>query len=249
MKPVHPVLALALAGLPALAAAQGLTVAWRDKPPYHYTENGVDKGVMLERMKRAFALARIDAHFVKEPSKRIWANLQGGVTRYCSIGWYQLEERSAYAQFSVPIHIDRPHQVLTSPEAAHMVTDHASLASLLADRQLRLGVMDGVSYGPAIDTLIRRAGNQVLRRTVDTTTMVRMLQAGRFDYIFIDQDDWDYAQQRERGLAGSILLDFPDMPPGLQRHVACSKDVSPALMARLNRAIESTAVRAGAKSR
>jgi polar amino acid transport system substrate-binding protein len=240
--------ALALLGACVPVLAQPYTVAWRDKPPYHYTENGVDKGAMLERVQRIFALANVEAHFVKEPSKRIWANLQS-TPRYCSFGWYMLEERAAIARFSLPIHVDRPHLILTSPEAGHQVADHPSLASLLADRQLRLGVVDGVSYGPAIDALIRRSNNNVIKRTVDTAVMVRMLQAGRFDFIFVDQDDWEYAQKRDPTLIGGIALDFPDMPPGLQRYIVCSKDVAPAVMARLNRAIEATQVRPVARAR
>ena len=77
---------LAWASLPAWA--QTITVAWRDKPPIHYSENGADKGPVLERAKKVFALAGIDARFIREPSKRIWANFQAGTTNYCSFGWY-----------------------------------------------------------------------------------------------------------------------------------------------------------------
>lgn len=247
MKTVLSACFLVLVCAPALA--QTVTVAWRDKPPYHYSENGVDKGVMLERVKRVFAVAKVDAHFVKEPSKRIWATLQGGAQNYCSFGWYLLEERRAYALYSVPIHVDRPHLILTSPEAAHQVAEHPSLAALLADGQLRLGVIDGVSYGAPIDALIRRSSNTVIKRTVETAVMVRMLQAGRFDFIFVDQDDWEFAQAHDDALRGSIALDFPDIPPGLQRYIVCSKDVGLGVMARLNRAIEATQVKPPAKSR
>lgn len=240
------VYACALAAAQAQAQSQGpvITVAWRDKAPYHYTENGVDKGILLERMKKVFAAAGIRTVWAKEPSKRIWANFQAGATRYCSIGWYLLDERAALANFSVPIMIDRPHQILTSPEAAHRVAGHPSLASLMADRELHLGVVDGVSYGAAIDALIQRSANRVLRRTVETGSLMRMTRANRVDFMFVDQDDWEFAQQNDPALRGSVLIDFPDMPAGLQRYVACSKDVGPAVMARLNRAIVAAQARA-----
>src|SRR5471030_1751105 len=88
------------------AAAPVITVSWRDKPPYHYMEDGVGKGFLLERAKEIFSVAGIDAHFVNEPQKRIWANFQHGASQYCSISWYRLPERESVAQYSQPLHID-----------------------------------------------------------------------------------------------------------------------------------------------
>jgi polar amino acid transport system substrate-binding protein len=225
------------------ASAQTITVAWRDKPPYHYTDNGVDKGPMLLRVKEVFALAGLRTHFVKEPSKRIWANFQAHVPHYCSFGWYHLDERDAWVQFSVPMQTDLPHAVIFAPDALQAYRDHGTLASLLADKTLVLGVVDGVSYGPALDAMIRGSASQVLRRTVDPITMVRMLAAGRVDFMLVDRDDWDYARQREPQLHQGLVRDYPDMPPGLQRFVVCSKDVAPETMARINKALETTVPR------
>ena len=220
----------------ALADAP-ITVAWREKPPYYYFENGVAKGFMLERAKQVFAAAGVPARFVNEPQKRIWANFSHGVQNYCSISWYRLPEREAVAQYSLPMHADQPHAVLAVPSVAARIKSHPNLKSLLADKSLTLAVIDGVSYGPELDALISSSENRVMRRTVETSAMFRMVAYGRADFLFVDREDWNYLRLKYPELQTLVLIDFPDMPPGLKRHIVCSRDVPAETMERLNRAI------------
>ncbi len=214
-----------------------LTVAWREKPPYYYFENGVAKGFMLDRARQVFAAAGVPAHFVNEPQKRIWANFSHGVQNYCSISWYRLPEREAIAQFSVPVHADQPHAVLALPSVVARIKSHPNLKSLLADKSLTLAVVDGVSYGPELDTLIASSENRVMRRTVETSAMFRMVAFGRADFLFVDREDWNYLRLRYPELQTLVLIDFADMPAGLKRYIVCSRDVPAETMERLNRAI------------
>ena len=223
---------------PADPAAHVITVAWRDKPPYHYTENGVEKGELLLRSKRAFADAGLAAHFVKMPNKRIWASFAARSPYFCSIGWYLLPERERLAQYSAAIYSDPPQIVLVAPSARKAVDAHATLAALLADPQLSIGRVDGLSYGPALDALMRTSVNQIQSRTVEPSSMMRMVAAGRFSMTFSDVEDWNYARAHDPSLAPIVRRDFPDMPPGLKRYVICTKDVPAESMAKLNRAIE-----------
>lgn len=229
--------ALAAGGAANALAQPPLTVAWREKPPYYYFENGVAKGFMLERAKQVFAAAGVPARFVNEPQKRIWANLNHGMQNYCSISWYKLPEREAVAHFSIPVHADQPHAVLAVHSAAARIKAHPSLKSLLADKDLTLAVIDGVSYGPELDALIAKSDNHIMRRTVETAAMYRMLAVGRADYLFIDREDWGYLRAKYPELKALVQVDFADMPPGLKRHIVCSRDVPAETMERLNRAI------------
>lgn len=215
-----------------------ITVAWRDRPPFQYTENGVDKGALLEHAKHLFADAGLPARFVKMPTKRIWANFVSHTSNFCSIGWYRIPAREPFGQFSAPILSDPPQIVLVAPSAAAIVDTHATLAALLADPRLTLGLIDGVSYGAQLDARIRAAGSQVLVRTVDSGSMIRMVAVGRFAFTFSDADDWRYAVAHDRALQPALRRDYPDMPPGLKRYIMCTKDVPAASMARLNHAIE-----------
>lgn len=224
-----------------MAAAPLITLAWRDKPPYHYVDNGVAKGFLLERAARVFASARIPVRMVNQPQKRIWANLAHGATNYCSMSWYRLPERAAVAQYTNALHIDAPQSVLVYSAALAQVKSHATLGALLADRRLTLGLVDGVSYGPELDAMIKQSKNELMSRTVESSSMMRMLAVGRASYMFIDREDWNYFRAQQPGLAMHMQRhDFPDMPAGLKRHIVCSRDVAPALMNRLNQAIAAT---------
>jgi uncharacterized protein (TIGR02285 family) len=233
---------LFLAGLLAFASpatiAESLTVAWRNKPPLHYKENGIEQGLLLERARQVFAAAGIPTNFVEEPSKRIWANFAAGTPSYCSIGWYRLPERESIAQYSEVFHTDRPHTLLVAPAAVEKVKSHHSAASLLADKDLTIGVVDGVSYGPQLDAMIRASANHVERKTVEPAQLARMVDVNRVSFMFIDRDDWEYLRRHDDTIRDTVQIDFSDMPAGLNRYIVCSKDVPADVMAKINKAIE-----------
>ncbi|MYM24977.1 transporter substrate-binding domain-containing protein [Duganella sp. FT135W] len=224
----------------AWSAPATLTVAWRDKPPYHYTEDGMAKGFLLERARSVFDSAGLTVRFVNEPQKRIWANFQHGATNYCSISWYRLPEREAVAQYSQPLHEDLPHTVLIAPGMANRVKAHTTLASLLTDPTLTLGAVEGVSYGPALDAMIKTSKNQIMSRTVETTQMLRMLTVGRASFMFADREDWEFFSAKNKASQSVVRYDLPDMPAGMKRHIVCSRDVSQETMNKLNQAIAAT---------
>jgi polar amino acid transport system substrate-binding protein len=214
-----------------------LTVAWRDKPPDYYMDKGQPRGFLLERAHRIFAAAGIPARFVNEPQKRIWANFEHGARNYCSISWYKLPQRERVGNYSDPMHIDRAHSVLIAPAALARVKAHPTLASLLADSTLILGAIDGVSFGPELDARVAHGANLIMRRTVSTAAMTRMLSVDRASFMLLDRADGEFLLSTDASLNVLELHDFPDMPRGVTRHIVCSKDVAPETMARINRAI------------
>lgn len=237
-------ISLMLAGAGALAAPAAspgsppsITVAWSDKPPYYYQEDGVDKGFMLTYGKAIFAAAGVEARFVPEPQKRIWSRFRDGTRNYCSMAWYYLPERAAIAQYTLPIHTDPPQIVLIAPQAVAQVKLHTTLSGMLADPKLTLGIVDGSSYGPQLDARIARSSNQIMRRTVPSLGMIRMVAAGRASYLLTDREVWEFTRPRHPALAGLAQYDVPDMPSGLQRHIVCSLDVPATSIGKLNRAI------------
>jgi polar amino acid transport system substrate-binding protein len=235
---ILPPLLLSMLAMPAAHAAEPITVAWREKPPYHYTDNGVERGFLLARGKLIFAQAGVAARFVEEPTKRIWANFQSGKTMYCSLGRYRLSERDAMGQYSIAMHVDPPQAILVSPSDLEKVRAHKNLVSLMTDPGLSVGLIDGVSYGPKFDALLARAGTERVQRTVDSASMMRMVAVGRVSYTLADRYGWEYQRERSPVLAQVTQVEFPDTPPGMTRHIMCSKDVPEATMRKLNRAIE-----------
>lgn len=236
-------LLIGLAGLlaPAGAAAAGatLTMVFRDKPPYSYVENGIQRGFLLERTKRILDRAGVKAQFIDLPPKRIFLEIQNNSEAICSFGWYKIPEREKYAKFSPPIHQDRPHVVLASPRAAAAMSKHHSLKTLIADAALTLAVVDGVSYGPELDEMIRHFPGILDRSLISPIQVAKKLALDRADFMFIDQEDLEFliSSNPELASAGLVRLEYPDLPPGLKRYILCSQQVSDRTMARIGRAI------------
>ncbi|WP_374349265.1 substrate-binding periplasmic protein [Chitinimonas sp.] len=222
---------------PALASPL-ITIEYRDKPPYSYTEQGRPAGFLLTRMAAVFLRANVPVAFEEIPVRRITADLQANNRPICSPGWYKLPEREAYARFSLPIHQDPPHVVLAAPHAVVQIRAHKTLASLFADPNLTLGVVDGVSYGPELDARIAALPRPAMRASVSPLQLVKLIANRRADYMLIDQDDLSVLEQSSPpGNMGIVRFDFPDPPQGLKRYLMCSKQVDAATMERLNAAI------------
>jgi len=220
------------------AAAQEITVAWRDFAPYNFVDQGVEKGFLLARGKRIFEQAGVPARFVLEPTKRIWAKFQAGTPMYCSLGRYRIASRELIMQYSLPIHSDPPNVVVAAPGAAFKVRTHASLLSLLGDSTLTMGTRDGASYGDQIDAMLVGAGAKVEKRVVEAPLMMKLLAADRVSFAIMDRYAWQYAHLHDPAAANVVARDFADMPPGQKRYLVCSKDVPADVMNRLNNAIK-----------
>ncbi|PXX39956.1 transporter substrate-binding domain-containing protein [Undibacterium pigrum] len=218
-------------------AQEPITVAWRIKPPHQYLDNGVEKGILLERAKQIFNAAQIPSRFVEEPAKRIWSNFSGGTKNYCSFGWYRVAEREALVQFSEPFHTDPPHTLLVSPAATKLVAAHRTLKSLMSDTSLTLGIVDAVSYGPELDAMFVTTRNKIERSTTLPMIMARMVAANRASYMLIDREDWEYLKDKEESLNQTTQMDLQGMPAGLNRYIVCSKDVSVDQMRKINTAL------------
>jgi len=229
----------------AVHAAEPLRVVFRDKPPYSYVESGVQKGFLLEKTQRIFDLAHIKAIFDIMPPKRIFQELQGNDEPICSFGWYKIPAREAYARYSLPIHQDRPHVVLTSPSSVAAIRRHESIQAVMSDPSLVLAVADGVSYGSELDGMIKTFAGKVDRALVSPVQVAKKVAFKRADLMFIDQDDYDYLMQTspEFKAADMISISFPDLPAGLKRFILCSQKVSGEDMARINAAIGTVGLR------
>ncbi len=238
LKTVTPLLAALLTcAATDSRAEETLTVAWRNKPPQQYMEDHVEKGILLDRAKEAFSDAHLPARFVEEPAKRIWNNFAIGSKNYCSIGWYRIPERESLVQYSIIFHTDPPHTLLAGPVAVATVMAHKTLASLMNDENLTLGVVDGVSYGPELDAMIKRSKNRIERSTTSPMVMAQMIGANRASFMFIDKEDWEFLHDKERSMQGTTQLDLKGMPQGLDRYIVCSKDVPASSMKKINQAL------------
>lgn len=222
---------------PLALQAHTITVAWRDKPPHQYLENGKEKGILLELAHQVFAEAGLSTRFIEEPAKRIWQNFTNKTPNYCSFGWYKIAERETLVQFSDVLYRDAPHTLLVASSALDMVNSHKNLKSLLSDTRLTLALVDGVSYGEQLDQLLTTSKNKTLHVTASPMIMVRMINANRASMLLIDREDWRYLQSKEPTLNEVHQVDLDGMPAGLDRYIVCSKDIAPEVMTKINRAL------------
>ena len=217
-------------------AAEPVLIAYRDKPPYTWTDHGKPAGQLLDKTVAAFARAGVPLRFEEMPSKRIAMELLNNSGPVCSPGWYKLPERESLANFTRPIYRDPPQVVLASTAAAARIRAHRSVKSLLNDRALRLAVVDEISYGPELDAMIKHIPRKPLGATVTSLQLSKMVAAERADYMLIDQDDLDYLRA-SNDFAGLEPIHFADMPKGLFRYLWCSKQVDAATLGRIDNAI------------
>jgi polar amino acid transport system substrate-binding protein len=244
-KPVRALASLALAVLANLAMAQDLSMVFRDKPPYSYVEQGVQKGFLLDRTRLILEAAAIRHNFREMPPKRIFQEIQDNAEAICSFGWYKIPEREKFARFSLPIHTDRPHVVLAGPRSAEDVRRHKTLKSLMADGALTLATVDGVSYGPDLDAMIASFAGKNDRALVPPLQVAKKVAAKRADFMLIDQEDYDYLMATNPEFRDEMLvrIEYPDLPPGLKRYILCSQRVGAETMAKIDAAIERLAKR------
>lgn len=225
--------------LPRWATAESLLMVYTDKPPYSFLDKGVEKGFLLERTRRVLSRAGIESKFREMPPKRILLEIQNNEQAICSFGWYKLAEREKYAFFSAPLHQDRPQAVLAGRRSAAAVQRHATLKQLMADGTLILATADGFSYGQELDSMIAVFPGRI-DRTVQTELQVaRKIAAKRADFMFIDQEDYDYLIASDADFRSNDLvrIEYPDMPPGLKRYILCSQKVGADVMRRINASI------------
>lgn len=236
-------LALMAACCAGTAAAQAtLAIEYRDKPPYSYTESGTPAGFLMERTARLLKRSGIEARYAEVPIKRTLQQLQANQAPLCSPGLYKTPEREAFARFTLPIHRDRPHVVLAHANGVAQIRALPRIAQLFADPALQPGMLDGVSYGQQLDQHFATAARPPVRAQLTPLQLARMVGARRVDYMLIDEEDLGWLRKDPDFTPLALVrIEFADMPRGELRYIACSQQVGPQTLERLNQAIRELA--------
>jgi polar amino acid transport system substrate-binding protein len=220
------------------AAAEQLVVCYLEFPPYYYTNSeGEPDGFLLRKTDAILRLAGIDPVYESMPAKRIMHVLRSGAP-VCSIGWFKTAEREQFAVFSRAIYTNKPLRILYLKAAAHRFRDKDTLASIMADDSLVLGLLEGYSLGPAVDALIARLSPNMRRVNGNYPQLLRMLSLGRFSCILV-------APEEIRSLAGTCRLSealfeaksLSDIPSGNSRHLMFGRAVPGLVVERIDNAI------------
>ena len=225
--------------LTGLAHGQEVIIEYRDKPPYMYTESGRPTGFLIDKTSKIFDKADISYIYLELPAKRILYDIKENKSPICATGWYKSPERELFANFTLPIHHDRPHMILVGATGKEKIREVDSLKEILANKSLSMIKIDGVSYGTELDTMLRNNAVNIVSTTTTPLGLAKMIRYGRADYMVIDQDDYEYLNANsDLDAEGVTPLRFHDMPPGELRYIMCSKATEWETIQKLNRAIQ-----------
>ncbi|GFM38437.1 substrate-binding periplasmic protein [Desulfovibrio psychrotolerans] len=217
------------------ADAQVIEVLYMERPPYYYTKDHKPAGFLLEQSLRVFQKAGVEVRVRSLPAKRILQIVQEGQAQVAAIGWFKSKDRLAWASFSSPLYRDQPLIALHRKKAKDGLGETSSLSDLFTNPQLRLGVLDGYSYGDQVDDSIRRLSPPRFVLSGDQVQLVRMLAAGRVDYMLIAPEEVSHlllsAGENERDFSFTLLADVPE---GNTRYIMFSRSVSPEIIRRVN---------------
>lgn len=237
-------LALVLALLaPGLARAQGATetdikVAYLERPPYYWTDNGRPRGFLLELTRKVFDLAGIRAAYAPVPPNRIIADLRENSRPVCSIGWFKTPERESYATFSLPIYRDRPLVILTSRDRAAAFRSHDRLEEVFADPSLVLARVASFSFGQRVDSMLEEHPARSLTVSSTQSVLPLLILEGRVSYMLVAPEEID-TLLHSAGVDPALFvqLRMHDIPAGNLRHLVFNRGVPDEVMRKVNAAI------------
>ncbi len=225
---------LLLAGVPALAQQEPITVYFTERPPFMARQpDGSLKGIVATPALQAFDKAGLTYEVHEASPARQFRDLKDNHKRICSLGWYSSPERRAFAKLSKPVYQDLGIVGVAHPEFRPEAG--ISVATLLADPNTRVLLKDTMVYGPYLDAQLTSMRAKVATTTAEFSQLLRMIQGGRAQLTFLPLEEAQY-YVRSAGYAEADfnLIHFPEMSPGEARYVMCSMQVDDATMAKIN---------------
>lgn len=227
----------------SIAHAAPLTIGYLPRPGLAEMVDGRPLGTYLPTAFEAIAQAHLEATWVALPQKRLINDVHANVPNYCAMGTFKTPERLEFAKFSHPIHRDRPYIVSTLKRNEAAIRKHKTFAELATDEKLKIGIIEGFSYGAKFDPILAKMTINSDRMTGTVIQELAKLVAGRFDYILATSDDAAVAIDGNYDPSIFATVEFPDIPPGELRYFMCSMAVSDEVMARLNAGIDTLRLR------
>jgi polar amino acid transport system substrate-binding protein len=204
----------------------GVSAPNSDNPPAEYA-----------RLFEVLRQTGLEIRWEPAPPERRVETLKSGATNFCLPGVFKTAERTAIAVFSEPYETPAPYVVLSLASKAAEIQRHATIGVLLADSRLIFLRFGGVSYGEALDAMIRDAAGHVEVVFSDTADPAGMLLTGRADYALTRQAvairAIETAGYSVQSFAFTTMSDLPAEPI----YFMCNKAIAPNLLNRLNQAI------------
>ncbi|NYE63198.1 hypothetical protein FHW58_004426 [Duganella sp. 1224] len=100
-------LAAMLMVLAAPALAEPLPIHYNERPPHHYTRQGMPQGDGIERLRAALATANLPYQFHATPAKQQLVLLKANERPACMLAWVALPGRERAGKLSDIIYDER----------------------------------------------------------------------------------------------------------------------------------------------
>lgn len=219
-------------------ASEPMKVYYFPRPPYYIVNaDGSVSGLITDVVKKVFDDAGVKYTFIEAPSRRVEESLKLGENA-CGIGWFKRPDREEFAVFSDPIYQDKKQNIIILTSKRNSLPANPTLEQILKS-PLKLGVIDGFSYGSWVDDAIKKFNPSIEKANVDQTRFLLMNSNARFDYGFISQEEGEYSLNSDRNLSSKLsLVPISDAPSGNYRYIMYSKGVNNELIRKVNASIK-----------
>lgn len=237
--PVRFSLLIAAAGLmygSPVSADPVIRLYYEERPPY-IVRNGADvEGLTASAAAQAFKAAKLPFLWEAGSMGRQLHMLRENLGPNCVIGWYKTSDRMMFAKFTKPIYRDRPIVALARHDFSF--APGRAMADVLATPGVRVLVRTRYSYGPYVDSAIKRIRPELVASPLPNVQLVDLLIGNRADFMFTSEEESALLLKRAEKKAGKLhVLHFSDALPGMERHIACTRSVPDEIIDRLNQAI------------
>lgn len=165
-----------LSSLSSAKADETLRLVFPEYPPYQYTENGKQKGFKLDILKEACRRAGYDLEVEFRPWARVLKMLETGQADFTNM--YKTPEREKIYTFSKDVLLS-----ITVRFFAHSDSNFTYNGNLRSLSDLRIGVINKISYGAEFDTALKDGLFPNIQYANNHENLVALLARKRVDLI------------------------------------------------------------------
>ncbi|WP_139798614.1 substrate-binding periplasmic protein [Andreprevotia lacus] len=190
--------------LPAPALAEVVRLVTGNYPPYEYEANGQVQGVAVELIRSAYARSNWQVDIQVVPWARALRDVQNGDADGV-FATARTQERDAQFFFSRESIIP-----FTTTLFVHIDNGWRFDGDLLSLADLRIGLLNQASNGPAFNLLMAQGKLHNAEMANDTLTNVRKLLSWRIDVMVANRYNAIYVM-KQNNLYGQVLPLKPDI--------------------------------------
>jgi polar amino acid transport system substrate-binding protein len=228
---------LALHGALAQAATP-MTVYYEERAPYQMRVGDSLEGLTGAPAARAFKGAQVAVAWENASMPRALHALKENLGQVCVVALFKTQERLAYAKYTKPLYRDGPKVILA--RRALSFAPGNTFSEALAAPEVRLLVRRGYSYGKYIDEVLLRTRPATIASAKSNRQIAELLVADRADMMIASEEETSVLLESLGSRASHLhVLRFPDLLPGEERHISCTRNVPDETIDHLNSVIDS----------